>query len=137
MDLVGEGTMATSASDVRAVTTEELERFTRQLGVLLSTGVEMLRALEVAAQQSGSARLVATSRTIAALMADGREFHMALERHPDLFSAFYVQMARQGEADGVLGEALLAVADYLAREPGIPAEMTAPGTAPLTAAAAV
>ena len=35
--------MATSASDVRAVTTEELERFTRQLGVLLSSGVEMLR----------------------------------------------------------------------------------------------
>src|SRR5439155_2876761 len=112
--------MAASAADVRHVSPEELERFTRQLGVLLSTGVDMLRALDVAAQQSGSARLVATARTIAALMTDGREFHTALARHPDLFSVFYVQMARQGEADGVLGEALLAVADYLAREPDVP-----------------
>src|SRR5436309_3239371 len=109
----GRTTMATSALEVRPVSTEELERFTRQLGVLLSTGVEMLRALDVAAQQSGSGRLVATARSIAVVMTDGREFHTALARHPDLFSVFYAQMARQGEEDGVLGEALLAVADDL------------------------
>ena len=122
--------MATRASEVRPVSPDEMERFTRQLGVLLSAHVDMLRALDVAAQQSGSARLVATARSIAAAMADGREFHAALARHPDLFSAFYIQMARQGEADGVLGAALLAVSDYLAREPGVSAPASAPGGAP-------
>jgi hypothetical protein len=129
--------MASSASEVRPVSRDELERFTRQLGVLLSAHVDMLRALDVAAQQSGSARLAAVGRSIAAAMADGREFHTALARHPDLFSSFYVQMARQGEADGVLGAALLTVADYLAREPGFTAPAPAAGAAPAAVAAPI
>src|SRR5205809_848145 len=32
------------------------------------------------------------------------------------FTPFYVQMARQGEADGVLGGALVSLADYLDQE---------------------
>jgi hypothetical protein len=98
------------------VSIEELERFTRQLGILLSTGVDMLRSLDVAAQQAGNPRLVQVARGIAATMADGREFHQALEQYPDIFSPFYYQMARRGEMDSILGSALLAVADYLARQ---------------------
>jgi hypothetical protein len=110
--------MVASAPVTPRVNSDDLEMFTRQLGVLLSAGVDMLRALEVASQQTGSARLMAVGRGIAATMSDGREFHDALSRYPDVFSPFYVQMARRGELDGVLGPTLLAVSDYLLRESG-------------------
>jgi hypothetical protein len=95
------------------VTAAQLATFTRQLGAMLTVGVSVLRALRVASHQSGSERLIAASRAIAVCLEDGREFHVAIAPHPEIFDPFYVEMARQGEADGMLGQALTAVADYL------------------------
>ncbi|HEU4752702.1 MAG TPA: type II secretion system F family protein, partial [Armatimonadota bacterium] len=69
--------------------------------------------LNIASHYTGSDRLIMVAREVAAALADGRKLHQALARHPDLFDPFYIEMARQGETDGALGEALLAVADYL------------------------
>src|SRR5687768_10639026 len=108
--------MAITAPQVGAVSNHELELFTRQLRTLLTAGVDMLRALDVASRQSGNMRLSVVGEGIAVALEDGRDLHWALSRFPDVFSPFYVQMVRQGERQGVLGPALLTVADYLVRE---------------------
>lgn len=98
---------------VTHVRAADLATFTRQLGAMLDAGVDVLRALKVASQHSGSARLEEASRHIAEKMTEGKEFYQTLAPYPDLFDPFYVEMARQGENDGLLGKALLSVADYL------------------------
>jgi hypothetical protein len=97
------------------VTPTELASFTRQLGAMLDAGVNVLRALRIASQHTGNSALVEVARDVARRLEDGREFYQAIAPHPETFSPFYVEMARQGEADGVLGKALLSVADYLDR----------------------
>jgi len=94
----------------------ELAQFTRQLGAMLQAGIDILRALEVASRQSGNPRLIQVSRDLRETLADGRLFADAAGRYPEIFSPFYIQMTRQGERDGVLGPALLSLADYLDQE---------------------
>jgi hypothetical protein len=89
--------------------------FTRQLGAMLDAGVNVLRALRIASQHSGNQQLIEAARDICRRLEDGREFHQAIASHTELFDPFYVEMARQGEGDGLLGKALLSVADYLDR----------------------
>lgn len=105
--------MLASQVDPSVVSHSDLASFTRQLGAMLHAGVNVLRALRIASQYTGNRALIDASVSISRALEDGREFHQALGRHPDLFGAFYVEMARQGEADGMLGQALLGVADYL------------------------
>ena len=91
----------------------ELATFTRQLGAMLHAGVNVLRALRIASQYSGSKELIDAAAAVGRSLEDGKEFYQAISKHPGVFSAFYVEMARQGETDGTLGQALLGVADYL------------------------
>src|SRR5207248_497764 len=76
----------------------------------------VLQALQIAARQPGNPRLEEVGRHLGALMENGDTFAEAVARLPDVFTPFYVQMARQGEADGVLGGALVSLADYLDQE---------------------
>ena len=105
--------MSTPGAETPTVAPARLAQFTRQLGAMLDSGVDVLRALRIAGQHTGEQRLIDTAAEIGRLLEDGREFHQALPIAPDLFDSFYVEMARQGETDGSLGRALLSVADYL------------------------
>lgn len=107
--------MSATTSEQITVSPAELASFTRQLGAMLDAGVNVLRALRIASQHTGNPRLILVSQEISRLLKDGREFHQALAPHPELFDPFYLEMARQGESDGLLGKALLSVADYLDR----------------------
>jgi hypothetical protein len=95
------------------VQTRELAQYTRQLGSMLAAGVDALRALRIAARHSENSRLEQISERIAERLKDGADFHRALREFPDLFDPFYLEMARQGDTDGTLPEALLAIAEYL------------------------
>jgi len=119
--------MTTPTRETAPPAPKELATFTRQLGAMLAAGVDVLRALRIASQHSRNERLQAAARDIARRLEDGREFHQAIGPLPDLFDSFYVEMTRQGEADGQLGQALLAVADYLDRADGGAAAPNGPG----------
>jgi type II secretion system (T2SS) protein F len=105
--------MASTGVGSTQVPTAELASFTRQLGAMLDAGVNVLRALRIASQNTGNPQLIDSALSICRLMEDGCELHQAIARQPQLYGPFFIEMARQGEADGVLGKALLAVADYL------------------------
>lgn len=102
-----------------------LASFTRQLGSMLEVNVSALRALRVAGEQTGDPPFLEAVRDVSLQLEDGKELHQALARHPDYFDPFYVEMVRQGEADGLLGRALLVVAEYLEHQPlGEPGELS-------------
>ncbi|MFN3652761.1 MAG: type II secretion system F family protein [Armatimonadota bacterium] len=115
-----------ASARISEVDPRALASFTRQLGAMLQAGVDVLRALRIASSHSGDARILAASGEISSLLEDGRELHVALARHPQIFGPFYVEMARQGEQDGTLGQVLLSVAEYLERL----ADLETPAAAP-------
>jgi hypothetical protein len=116
---------AEDASNV--ITSLELALFCRQVGTMLLAGVDVLRALRVAGEQTESRRLESVAQRIARDMAAGRVMAWSLSRFPDLVSPFFVHMVRQGEAEGVLGEVFTTMADYLEREQGpVPGHLRGP-----------
>ena len=89
MSLNGTSPLSSSEStsakpEAGAISTQQLADFTRQLGAMVEVGVDILRALRVASQHSGSAELGAISADLVLLLQDGRELHQALGRHPEV-----------------------------------------------------
>lgn len=110
-----------------AITSVELALFCRQVGTMLLAGVDVLRALRVAGDQTDKMRLRSVAQRIGQDMAAGKMMAWSLSRFPDLFSSFFIHMVRQGEAEGVLGEVLTTMADYLEREQGpVPGHLRGP-----------
>src|SRR5438445_580579 len=110
-----------------SITSGELALFCRQIGTMLLAGVDVLRALRVAGEQTESVRLRSVAQRIGRDMAAGRVMAWSLSRFPDLFSPFFVHMVRQGESEGVLGEVLTTMAEYLEREQGsVPGHLQGP-----------
>jgi Type II secretion system (T2SS), protein F/ClpX C4-type zinc finger len=106
----------TQVDPLGAITAGELATFCRQIGVMLTAGVDLLRALHVAAEQTPSQRLKAVAQQVRDDLEDGRLMAAALMRYPDLFSPFFISLVRQGEREGVLAQVMTSMADYLDRE---------------------
>lgn len=116
----------------RRVDADDLALFLRPLGAMLASGLDIRRALRIAADHSGSERIQKIVPDLLLVLEDGRELYIAMQRHTDIFDGFCIEMARQGEADGQLGENLLSAADYLESIVlGAPASTAGlPGTGP-------
>jgi type IV pilus assembly protein PilC len=94
----------------------ELAVATRQLSTMVTSGMAILRALQVLEDQTKSKLL---QQTLAAVRHDieaGLLLSDALERHPKVFNPLYVAMVRAGEAGGVLDASLRRTADQLEKD---------------------
>ncbi|MBA3849987.1 MAG: pilus assembly protein PilC [Opitutus sp.] len=97
---------------VSPVSAKQRAVFTRQLATLLGAGMPLLRGLEVLARQENSRTL---RRIIASLgdgIRSGGTLSEALARHPRVFDRLYVNMAKAGEAGGVLDVVLERLAGF-------------------------
>ena len=90
----------------------EITVFSRQLATLLKAGLPLLRSLEVIARQEKNPYF----RTIIDQLADnvrtGNKFSDGLLQHPKVFDKLYVNMAKAGEAGGVLDTVLDRLATF-------------------------
>ncbi|MCB9916384.1 MAG: type II secretion system inner membrane protein GspF [Planctomycetes bacterium] len=100
--------LSTSAKDLDLVT-----GVTRQLGTMLGSGIPMTEALRAMIDQAEDRRSETIFRQIRERVNQGASFADALEDHPNLFSALYVNMVRAGEATGNVDVVLTRLADYL------------------------
>ncbi len=88
--------------------------FTRQLSVLLRSGVPLLQAIELLTEQfDGQMQRVLIS--IKDGLKSGEPLASELAKHPRVFSNIYVQLARAGEASGKLEVILDRLTIYLER----------------------
>ncbi|PCI74114.1 hypothetical protein COB28_01995 [Candidatus Dependentiae bacterium] len=88
--------------------------FTRQLSVLLRSGVPLLQAIELLTEQfDGQMQRILTS--IKDGLKSGESFASELAKHPRVFSNIYIQLARAGEASGKLELILDRLTVYLER----------------------
>jgi MSHA biogenesis protein MshG len=99
-----------------AVVVEDVVVFSRQMYSLDKAGVPILRAL--AGLQASAVKPVMTEilQDIRSSLEQGHELSVALARHDDVFSAFYIAMIKTGEMTGRLTEVFLRLNEYLVFE---------------------
>ena len=88
--------------------------FTKQLAVLLKSGVPLLQALELLIEQF-SGRLKTMIIEMKDAIKEGQSLAVALSRYPKIFDTTYVQLVRAGEATGKLEMILDRLTDYMER----------------------
>ncbi len=86
--------------------------FTRELSVLLHSGVPLGETLESLRDKTKEGKLQTLIVTLLADVENGQSFSHALERFPKVFDPLYINLVKLGEASGTLRENL----DFLTRE---------------------
>lgn len=90
--------------------------FSRQVATLFEAGVSALKAFRLLAEENENKTLQEQLMAVADDIEGGIALSAALEKRPELFSTFYVNMVRAGEESGKLNEVFLFLADYLDRD---------------------
>lgn len=91
----------------------EVLALTRELAVLLRAGLPIDRALKVMIEMAGHAKLRELLEALLTSVKAGKGLSQALQAYPAIFSKFYINMVRSGEASGHLGEVLERLSSYL------------------------
>ncbi len=95
-----------------------LSAITRQLSILLSSGVPLLEALKSLAEDNkGSWKGILIG--IREGIASGSSLSRTMSEHKDIFPEFYMNMIAAGETSGNLDSVLSSLADYLEKQDAI------------------
>ncbi len=96
---------------LQRVTPKDVVVFSRQLSVMISASVSIVRALRTASRQTSNSKLRAMVLDVANEVEGGVRLSDALNKYPNVFGTFYVNLIRSGETSGKLDEVLQYLAD--------------------------
>jgi general secretion pathway protein F len=99
----------------RTVTRDQLLALTRELATLLSAGLPLDRALEILIGLAPTPPVAALLQGVRDDVRGGKALSQALDARRDVFSRFYVNIVRAGEAGGALGVVLQRLAETMER----------------------
>ena len=100
----------------RSVGPAELSLFARQMAVMVESGIDFRRALQVLSMQGFSPHFSDVLSQVEVDVSEGLSLSRALGRHPTVFTMLFVGMVKAGEATGSLVKCLHRLADHLDRE---------------------
>lgn len=112
------------------VAPKDLIFFTKQLGVLLKSGVPLLQSLELLSEQF-SGQLKSIIINLKDGVKEGKSLADGLTLYPKTFSKIYVQLIKAGEATGKLEVILDRLTDYLERQDEIQKKVSGALTYPM------
>ncbi len=85
----------------------------RNLATMLSSGITLLRSLNLVAYQTESLKLAKVMKQCSESVRGGLSFEKAIREHPAVFSDLWAGIVEVGEASGNLPSVLNRLADYL------------------------
>lgn len=88
------------------VTIKEKAIASRQLSVLVNSGVPIVRALGLLSEQARNPKLKKALLGLASDVSQGNNLSESMRKFPDVFDMLYVAMIQAGEVGGVLDEVL-------------------------------
>ena len=97
----------------KKVKTEDLAVFSRQFATMINSGVSLIRALNILAEQTENEKLAEIIKEVRSDVEEGQSLSESIAKHPDTFPKLYVAMVRAGETAGMLDSVLLRVADTM------------------------
>jgi type IV pilus assembly protein PilC len=95
---------------------KDVSVFSRQFATMINSGLSLLRALYILAEQTESKPLAAIVNEVRIDVEKGSSLSAALSKHPKAFSRLYVSMVKAGEVGGVLDSVLVRLADTIEKQ---------------------
>ena len=99
----------------KSINQDDVGIVTRELATLLKAGLPLDRSFEILINLAASPRIAELVAKIRNEVRGGASLSKALEAQKSVFSRFYVNMIRAGEAGGSLPNVLLRLAEYMER----------------------
>jgi type IV pilus assembly protein PilC len=90
---------------------KDLAVFSRQFATMINSGLSLLRALNILAQQTENESLKDAIKAIRDDVERGSSLSASMSKHPKVFNKLFVSMVRAGETGGQLDTVLVRVAD--------------------------
>jgi type IV pilus assembly protein PilC len=97
----------------KGISTRDIVIFTRQFATMINSGLPLVQALDILAEQSENKALKDVTRSVVYDVESGHTLADALRKHPKAFTELYVNMVAAGEAGGILDTILLRLATFM------------------------
>jgi general secretion pathway protein F len=97
----------------RRITDAHIASFTRELSILLRAGLPLERALRILASLGGNAKLAEMLEDVRKRVKGGATLSDAMQAQEGVFSRFYLNLLRAGEAGGALDVVLERLSEHL------------------------
>jgi type IV pilus assembly protein PilC len=112
------------------VKTSELVLFSRQLALLLESGLGIVQSLELLQSQTGDRQLRKVLVQVVSDIRGGDPLSVSLSRHPHVFSRIYQKMLAVGEQTGNLEQVLRNLATFIEKQSAAMSKLKAALTYP-------
>lgn len=100
----------------RGPSLKDLAIATKQMAVMINSGVTLLRVLEITSQQTENKKLARAFMDVRTEVEQGASFSSALAKRPKIFPILMTNLVRVGETGGFLDEALESVSQNFETE---------------------
>ncbi len=96
-----------------SIKTRDVVIFTRQFSTMINSGLPLVQALTILAEQTDNKSLSEVTKKVVFDVESGNTVADALSKHPRAFTNLYVNMVAAGEAGGILDTILMRLATFL------------------------
>jgi type IV pilus assembly protein PilC len=101
------------------IPTRDIVIFTRQFATMINSGLPLVQALDILAQQTDNKTLAEVTKQVVYDVESGNTLADALSKHKNAFTDLYINMVAAGEAGGILDTILLRLAVFLEKNDAI------------------
>jgi type IV pilus assembly protein PilC len=121
----------------KKVKLKELSVFSRQFATMINSGLPILRALSILADQTSNGELARVLNECRLDIEQGSSLSAAIQKHPKVFNNLFVSMVKSGETGGSLDSVLLRLADMIENEVKLRGKIKSAMTYPIAVVALV
>ena len=115
-NIIKKGLFNLSFFGKKSIPMKDIVIMSRQMSTLFESQVAALKAFNLLSENTGNETLAKILDEVAEDIKGGVYISVALSKHPEAFSEFYVNMVKAGEESGKLTQAFSYLADYLDRQ---------------------
>lgn len=105
--------------------------FTRQLSLMLTSGLTLVKSLEILKSQATNEAMGEIIDGVVTDIEEGSSFSKSIAKYQDIFSPVYVSLVRASEASGLLDKSLTRLADNLEKQQKLRSTIKAAFTYPV------
>lgn len=100
----------------KKVKSKDLVLFTRQLSSMLTSGLTLIKSLEILKDETANKTIRDTLGAVLLDLEEGTPFSDSISKYPEIFPQIYVSLVKAGESSGLLDKVFLRLADNLERQ---------------------
>lgn len=116
---------------------KQISVFCRQFATMVNSGLPILRALAILADQTDNTELEKVLVGVRTDVENGSSLSAAMGKHPKAFNNLFISMIKAGETGGVLDDVLLNLADQIEKEVELRRQIKSAMTYPVVVVAMV